>query len=418
MVGQTYYELVRKAFSNDDWKTVIRKARNFGFNKIRLLLWVWDSPRNYHPKAQPFEGDHLDVIEPAYFQKMDAVISYMGSLGMIADVILLREGKGRLDFSFDEITRYIQYAMARYASYPNVIWTLVNEWEYSDFSFGKEDYWNTVGNLVKKEDPWHSNNNLLRPLSIHQATYPYFRWTSSDWPVHAIVQYGVWNGAPGKWNLFNETNPRFSQGDQWGSFSILGNLPLGIPVVNDEFGYFGQTYTAKGITVTIDRANLRRAMWAIYVSGGYGSMGDDSISLPWYGKLEHWTKRIIGRKSKPPKVWLTGDWNYLPVYEDVRNMVSFWLSKPIPYWEMTPSKQTVSRGERVYVSAMEGKEYVVYSAEAAPFELSLPLGPYTLEWFDPVTGAYQYDRITAGKNPIRFSPPFQEDAVLHLVSPE
>ena len=419
MVGQTYYEILRKAMAKDDWKYTIKTNREYGFNKIRILLWVWNSAKNYYPKAYPFENNNLDKINPVYFQKFDEIIKYMNSLGIVADVILLREGKGRLDFSFDQTTRYIKYAVARYAAFTNVIWTLVNEWELSDFGIGKEGYWDLLGNLMKNEDPWHSDNGFLRPLSIHQVSWPFFKWGSSGWPVYANVQYGVWNGLGGKWNNYeDESLPRFSNGDEWGNYSIVSNLHLNMPVVNDEYGYFGQYFIHKDIPAKIDRENLRRAMWSIYVAGGYGSMGDDSTSVQWKDKIKHFINTFTGGKSKLPKIWLTGDWKYLPVYDDVKRMVHFWKSNDIPYWEMSSQNSLVSKGKRVYVLAKEPREYVAYSATGDSFELSLPLETFSYTWFDPKTGKSISGNIKVKKRSTPFSPPFPGDAVVYLVSAE
>ena len=68
MVGQTYYELLRKAYSDENWKISITKSKQYGFNKIRILLWVWNSNKNHYPKIYPFKNNDLDSIDPGYFQ--------------------------------------------------------------------------------------------------------------------------------------------------------------------------------------------------------------------------------------------------------------------------------------------------------------------------------------------------------------
>ncbi len=63
----------------------------------------------------------------------------------------------------------MRYVLARYGAYPNVIWCLVNEWNYSVLP---QDYWNQMGRFVQAEDPWSQDVGRPRALSIHQQTRP------------------------------------------------------------------------------------------------------------------------------------------------------------------------------------------------------------------------------------------------------
>src|SRR5690606_38065973 len=90
--------------------------------------------------------------------------------------------------------RYVRYILARYAAFPNVIWCTTNEWEYTDRD---EAYWDTIGEIVRSEDPWMAEGDAYRLLSIHNATGGRrggkFSFFDSSWPVHVSVQYGVRN---------------------------------------------------------------------------------------------------------------------------------------------------------------------------------------------------------------------------------
>ena len=255
MVGQTYYELVRYAAVSDDWKRSINNCDRYGFNKIRILLWIWNSENSPFPKIYPFLGGDLDRVNIEYFRKFDQVVEYLNSKNIVADVILKPDLEGAFG-SLKQDRRYFRYALARYSAYPNIIWTLANEWEFTPYGEGKEWYWDTMGKLIAEEDPWMREGCALRPLSIHQRTGYHFKWGSSQWPVHAVVQAGVWNG--------RRDGPRYANGDEWGNYSIVCNLHFNVPVVNDEFGYYGQTYSKKDIFAEIDRGNLRRALWGIF----------------------------------------------------------------------------------------------------------------------------------------------------------
>ena len=340
------------------------------------------------------------------FRKLDEIIQRISSAGMIVDFILWKDSP-KSHGTIAQDCRYVKYLLARYAAFPNIIWTLANEWEYSGYGPGKEWYWDQLGEFIRTNDPWFSDGSRLRPLSIHQQTFHTFKWSQSKWPVHAIIQNGVWNG--------RHEPPRFANGDEWGNYGILKNLHLGIPVVNDEFGYFVQKYTHQGISTRTDRSHLRRAMWGIYTAGGYGSLGDDSVIFSSFiDRAKYFFQKVRNKKLKPARVWLTGAWNYIPVYEDVKNLVHFFKYRNIPYWKMTGQNHLIKDGSRTYVLADIGNEYVVYTANGHPFEITLPIKSFQFDWYNPVEGTTYSGGIISHTSQPRFSPPFDGDAVLHI----
>ena len=253
MWGQTYYEIIRNALAGDAWQTALDRSRAYGLNKVRLLIYPWPADNPY-PDSEPFvAGDH-DQLNLRHWQKLDEVVRYLQTRGMVADLILFTDAE-RAFGSPAQDERYTRYLLARYAAFSNVIWCLTNEWNLT----GRDQlYWNRIGGIVRDEDAWLADTGQVRPLSIHtgtQADFPYF---DADWPAHAIVQYG-WRGD-------------FYHGDEWGNHSIVNNLGRNRPVVNDEYGYIGDP--SRDGRRDITRVQHRRAFWGIAVAGGYGSAGD------------------------------------------------------------------------------------------------------------------------------------------------
>ncbi len=72
-----------------------------------------------------------------------------------------------------------------------------------------------------------TEGQALRPLSIHQQTRIDFQFFDQQWPVHAIIQYGVrnsWNrDMADEWEK-KPYKPRFVHGDEWGNAGILHNM--------------------------------------------------------------------------------------------------------------------------------------------------------------------------------------------------
>lgn len=222
----------------------------------------------------------------------------------------------------------------RYAAYPNVIWCLSNEWHYT----GKDkSYWDSVGMLIRKEDPWMNRNGYLRSLSTHQQTRIDFQFFDTHWPTFACIQYGVRNKGYKKADK-NEWKPsggtKYHEGDEWGNAGILFNLGHNMPVVNDEYGYAGEPDDESANDITLTRKKHRQIMWGIYMGGGYGSTGDQ-----------------YKYKNPPGQPYFTADWHYIPEYDDIKHLIGLFTKKGIHYWEMSSANALVTTGKRIYVLA-------------------------------------------------------------------
>jgi hypothetical protein len=324
---------------------------------------------------------------------LDDVILYLESQGMVADLLLFTNS----DLAFgtqSQDKRYLRYILARYAAFPNVIWCLSNEWEYTPKD---QAYWDTMGEIVRSEDPWMVEGGAYRALSIHNQTggaaggkFSYF---ASSWPVHAIVQYGV-------------RNAQFKFGDQWGNYSIVQNRGHGMPVVNDEYGYIGETRT-----ITLTQTLHRNALWGTIIGGGYASAGDGRFFND-------------GPQGERGRVLMTAHWHDAEEYQDIKHLVDFWTTRDIPYWKMSPQNSLIKDGKRVYLLASLGtekagtekadKEYVIYAAAGGDFTLPLPDGTYKVQRFDPRTGETIVLPSVTGGDPVSFTLPDSRDWVLHI----
>jgi hypothetical protein len=380
MAGQTYYQLIRNVLAGGSWREAVDRSAEQGINKIRFLVYGWYSapgdPSNPYPDAEPFlDGDH-NRPNIAYWRAMDELVTYLNARGLVADVILFADDT-RIFGSPEQDERYLRYILARYAAFPNVIWCLTNEWEYT----GKEKgYWNRMGEIVRAEDPWLARNDALRPLSIHNKTGGIsggkFSYFDAAWPVHAIVQYGTRNG-------------RFQNGDEWAAISIAQNRGRGMPVVNDEFGYIGETHP-----VALTQTTHRNALWALAASGGYFSLGD---------------KRAFA-DGKP---YLAGNWQPAAEYEDLRHLVEYWTGRGIRYWEMTARPELAPAKSRIYALAHPSGEVVAYAAAGGRVRLALAPGSYNLDLYNPRDGATTLVGVVQG--PLDYTLPDREDWVLRLI---
>ncbi len=408
MCGTTYYNILLNALISDKWKTAIDSAKVFGINKYRAHLCPAKSESSPQPNVYPFSGEEGNLnyteLNLTLWRKMDQVIRYSMQQGMNVDLMPFGFDQDGYSDDIELDKRYLRYAIARYAAFPNVIWCLVNEWNYRAARLGKEKpYWNDMGRIVRSEDPWLENGAYLRPLSIHQQTRIDFQFFDYEWPVHAIVQLGVRNGqgvVKDEWDIPAETQPQYKHGDEWGNASIVYNLGHDMPVVNDEFGYIGEPRDRAASNSSnrdewprFTRERHRNVLWGIAVAGGYGSAGDKNAyddGKPYFSANWH---------SDPPE------------YGDIKNMVDFFTQYGIEYWKMHSHNELITQGERVYAFAEPGKQYVFYAAIGGDFAAEIENKDYEARLFDPRTGELSpIDHTGDGS----FSLPYGSDWVIYL----
>ncbi|HEX4963502.1 MAG TPA: DUF5060 domain-containing protein [Thermoanaerobaculia bacterium] len=357
MWGQTYYQIITNARAGGDWQQSVDNSSGYNMNKVRMLLSPFDN------STQPFTDSAHNSLNLPHWQKFDEVVNYLNQKPMIADVILLSTNPVSYapDPAMDQ--KYVRYALARLAAFPNVIWCLTNEWQlspYSDTSSGRM-YWNTLGGIVQNEDPWGSQGGNQRALSIHQKTDPLFEFFGSAWPAHAILQFGTHQPSPVLHPL----------PDDWGNFSIFNNLGHGIPVVNDEYLYLCDNHCPPG--QVFSKEAHRQAIWGIATAGGYGSAGD------------------LRRDQTNQEPTISAHWKDEPEYGDIARLVDFFVNHVNTWWRMTSQNPLVTSGSRVYVLADSGTRYVVYAAAGGTFTLNLPApsgaSSYRVFLYDPTTGS-------------------------------
>ncbi len=373
MWGQSYYNEMDLAAGGYDWKSAIDASAAYGINKLRFEVYPYTVPTtpngtaefSIYPDFQPYTGTstspNRDSLNLSFWTKLDEVVQYLDSKGMVADLIVTTGYSNNRQFGTDtQNDRFINYVVNRYAAYDNVIWCLANEWAVASSGPNAQTQsdFNRMGGIIHSNDPWLSNSTALRPLSIHQNTGIDFQFFGTGWPTEAIIQYGFRNGA-------------YNTGDGWGNAGIVYNLGHNMPVVNDEYGYIGEPSQNGGPAET--RTVSRNIIWGIAAAGGYGSVGDFRIPPNNHGQPE-----------------VTGEWYDATQYADIQRLITFFTTKGIEYWKMTSHNELTTSGSRDYLLAEPGRQYVLYTAagdSAAKINLSGYSGNFNVVKFDPTNGA-------------------------------
>ncbi len=389
MWGQTYYEIIRNAMSGNSWQTAVSNSKQKGLNKVRMLIMHWtDNHENPYTETSPFAGNH-DTLNLPHWQKIDQIVEYMASQGVAAEIIPLPDSAGDATGTQVQDERYIRYVIARYGAYSNVIWALTNEWEYGDGSYANKNYWNSIGRIFEAEDPWRQEGSRIRALTIHPESRSEFRFFGESWPSYAVIQYKGYyfiRNSNGGWL---ETITEYTNGDEWGNYGSIKNLGRGMPVSNDEYGYFSMN--------GVDRTKHRNIIWGITTGGGYGTAGDG---------------RTVATNNIPI---FSSEWWDATEYNDIKIMIDFWTKKGIEYWKMRSQNSRVS-GTRVYaLGSSNSEEMVVYAAVGGTISANLPTTAttYSVIRFNPRDGT-QVQLSDSGNGWKQFAMPDSQDWVLWI----
>lgn len=232
------------------------------FNKVRMCVF----PKSYlynteDPELFPFiraEDGKWDFerFDPEFFRQLEEDIAALGELGIQADLILFhpydRWGFATMGRAIDD--RYAKYVTRRLSAFPNVWWSLANEY---DLMWSKGDHdWDRLANVVTQNDP------VKHLISIHNGLriWDY----DSAWATHASLQ---------RVDVYRSTENVTEWREKWGK-----------PVVVDEPGYEGNLDQGWG---NITGEELVRRSWEATVRGGYITHGETYYSddeVIWWAK--------------------------------------------------------------------------------------------------------------------------------------
>jgi hypothetical protein len=387
--GNTAYAILDTALHGDTagWHTFVDQTRAHGMNKIRMLVTMWDFGDLY-PSEKRYPWLNCTVASPqfrafnqTYWQKLDEIVQYMQSKGVIAELILFPDyghptsgDRGLFTMTQPDEQRYMKFAIARYAAYSNVVWCTTNEWGNSWRSRFPEQSappgnnsvsgnclwhpeWITggsgsggtekgLGPYVKENDPYVAANGRLlsnhqkgteAPNGIFGPNYLFDFWTAT-WLTHAVLQMA-------------NHDPSRQKGHDWANYAITQNWNHNKPVFNDEYGYDTGSI--------IPREIARKAAWGTAIAGGYGTYAE------WHGTMPN-----VGS--------MAGLWRVYPSQDDINVLINF--MKATDYRNMSQHNELVTLASGpAYMYAADG-------GSNSNFTVSLKAGSYNASWCSTTTG--------------------------------
>lgn len=395
---------ITHTITTHDWHEFVDKTGEYGMNKIRFLVTLWNWGANFGHRWYPWEDctvadPKFTAFNQSYWEKLDEIVQYMQEKGMVAELLVISDysnwapgDPGMYYMTQADEERLMKFAIARYAGYSNVIWTVAQEFYYTErYRLGgrvNNQWARDLGNYMADTDPYRYGAGRL--LSIHNRTQWLFNFPTEDWPTHIDLQVG-----PRITPVSYRAHPSL-----WGNESVLRNWGYDKPVVNDEYGYADNA--------DLSRAGVREAAWGIAVGGGYGTYGEWNTDFYW----DPWALNTGG---------LLGFWNDDPSQGDIKIMLDF--MQGIDYLSMLHQNSLITDKPAdvlAYMLAEEGKTYVMYAAEGTggDFTIQLKKGTYFAWWYDTTTGnvVQTEPRIDLdGDEEVTFvSPTYADDIVLKI----
>ncbi len=277
--GTPYYSIGTTCYvwdlqSDERIAQTLQSLKDSAFNKIRFCVF----PKHYdynlgEPRSYPYEGTPMDSsvltrenfqdytfrtegnhfdhtrFNPGHFRHIERCILSLQELGIEADLILMHpyDRWGFCTMTKEQDDLYWKYALARFAAFRNVWWSLANE--YDLFPDKTEEDWERCGTFLAEKDPY----SHLRSIHNCHAFYDHSR----PWITHCSIQ---------RQDLYKS-----------GELTDEYRKRYGKPVVLDEIAYEGNIQHGWG---NITGEELTRRFWETVCRGGYPGHGETYIGLP------------------------------------------------------------------------------------------------------------------------------------------
>lgn len=256
--GTTVYAMIHQG--NEMLRETFETLKEQPFNKLRFCLFPKHYEFNHNePELFAFEkaGEFWNTKRPCmeYWDLLDDTLGYMEELGIQADLILFHpyDKWGFATLTRQQRLEYLEYLCRRLGAYPNVWWSLANEYDQLD-SISKEEWLEMSAFLAENDQVRHltSNHNFVTP------------WDFTD-PntTHVCLQDSNAAKIPGLQRKY------------------------GKPVIFDEMGYEGNIPYSWGNLSPFEMVNR---FWKTVTMGGFATHGETYMEKMDHGQVLWWSK--------------------------------------------------------------------------------------------------------------------------------
>lgn len=250
--GTTLYEW---PFQSESLRRqTVETLKQSPFNKVRMLLvppykqyYIEGSGKLKH---FPFEGTSkadwdFSRFNPKFFRNVEQCVIQLQQIGIEADLILFRpydNGKWGFD-TMDMATnkRFLRYAVARFAAYRNIWWSMANENSFMEYLTDQD--WDHLFQMVQKSDPYAHLRSIHNADRIYNYTEP--------WVTHVSLQYYMAVRWPGISPLLRDIYKK--------------------PIIHDEINYEGHIDRR---WAQLSGEEMTYRFWNAYIGGAYATHGE------------------------------------------------------------------------------------------------------------------------------------------------
>ena len=212
----------------------------------------------------------------AYWEHFERRLAELEEMGIEADIILFHpyDRWGFSQMTQQDNLTYLDYLLRRISAFPNVWWSLANEYDLN-LTYKTVEDWEEIEEFVAANDPYHhllSNHNCFRPWDYSRPNV-----THVSIQTKRLAEVGLWQEQYGK------------------------------PVVVDECCYEGNIAEFWG---SISGEEMTARFWRVVTSGGYCTHGEtfyDDHDVLW------WAKGGVLKGKSPERIaWLRSFAESLP----------------------------------------------------------------------------------------------------------
>ena len=242
------------------------------FNKVRMCVFPKHYDYNHNePPCYPFEKGEdgkwdAERPSPLFWHRFEGILKRMAEMGIQVDLILFHpyDRWGFAEMAQEENLVYLDYVLRRLAAWPNIWWSLANEYDLCMEHKSMED-WEEIEGYVAGNDPFRhllSNHNCMCFWDAGRANIS-----------HASLQTKGLTQIPRWIRTYNK------------------------PVVIDECCYEGNLPYLWG---SISGEEMVRRFWRCCASGAYCTHGETFLAedeILWWargGELKGESPRRIG----------------------------------------------------------------------------------------------------------------------------
>jgi hypothetical protein len=426
----------------------LRAGQGFNYIHSEIIGLVRSSNIDAEGHEQPaFHGYQAEVINPAYFDEVDARLGEANSLGITMGLILMEPyftPASKIDpaFRYDNISwmsfpneaarlRYARYVVARYSAY-NVLFLLTLEWGPAPKPIDYQTrvaMFNRIGVEVGNHDPHH------RLLGIHDDSDflpDEFYGNASRW--NTLGQYAQYSGSdygypwsdgctpPDDANCKGRfATPRDRYSLHMGLYDVRVKRNRNRPVINGEYAFFLRRGMLAHPAVvnrghSHNRPTFRKAAWVLAMAGTYFVPG---FWRTYYGG---WAGYNTAFQPDDPEA--------IPAVGDLQRLHGFFTQRengsPREWWKLVPHDEVVSSSPNrldgtegyAYCLAEPGQSYIVYTENTRSTELVLgdvTDATYRVTRFDPRTATRTVIKTSiSGGTAVTLSTPDTEDWVYEV----